>query len=121
MAFLTGFEVPKSEMKHLCDTCKTSCLDKAEYAATYTKVTACEYHIDEEYECPHMCERCNKPALTYTVVEGQIVEHDTCLDVLPGVISACCGHGIHEGHIKFKNGTRIRLPKQGTRFQRGTK
>jgi hypothetical protein len=34
--------------------------------------------------------------------------HDACLGNLPGVIAACCGHGITEGHILFENGISIR-------------
>ena len=30
--------------------------------------------------------------------------HDPCLANLPGVKSACCGHGIHNGYITFSNG-----------------
>ncbi|MGD9157674.1 MAG: hypothetical protein PVG39_04655 [Desulfobacteraceae bacterium] len=29
--------------------------------------------------------------------------HDPCLGTLPGVIGACCGHGIEEGYIAFEN------------------
>jgi len=34
--------------------------------------------------------------------------HDVCIANLPGVFSACCGHGIEEGYIVFDNGIRIR-------------
>lgn len=30
--------------------------------------------------------------------------HDACLGTLPGVIAACCGHGVKEGYILFENG-----------------
>jgi hypothetical protein len=34
--------------------------------------------------------------------------HDHCLANLPGVKNACCGHGVEEGYIQFKNGITIR-------------
>lgn len=34
--------------------------------------------------------------------------HDACLQNLPGVIFACCGHGVEEGYIKFNDGRIIR-------------
>ena len=33
--------------------------------------------------------------------------HDACLGALPGVIAACCGHGVKEGYILFENGISI--------------
>lgn len=33
---------------------------------------------------------------------------DPCLGILPGVLSACCGHGTHNGYIAFENGMIIR-------------
>lgn len=37
-----------------------------------------------------------------------INEHDACIANLPGVVNACCGHGIREGYIIFENGVEIR-------------
>ena len=34
--------------------------------------------------------------------------HDACLGTLPGVVDACCGHGIKEAYIIFENGVTIR-------------
>jgi hypothetical protein len=34
--------------------------------------------------------------------------HDACLGTLPGVIDACCGHGVTEAYINFENGVTIR-------------
>lgn len=34
--------------------------------------------------------------------------NDYCLGQLPGVIHACCGHGVDEGYIMFENGVTIR-------------
>lgn len=31
--------------------------------------------------------------------------HDPCIANLPGVMAACCGHGIRYGYIYFENGT----------------
>lgn len=37
--------------------------------------------------------------------------NDPCLGDLPGVVGACCGHGLPEqqGYILFENGVRIKL------------
>jgi hypothetical protein len=32
---------------------------------------------------------------------------DPCLGKLPGVVSACCGHGLLQGYIVFENGRRV--------------
>ncbi len=97
-------------MTHLCNTCKTNCLDKAEHTESGTRITACDYHIEEEYKYSSLCKKCNKPRFTYTVVKGELIKHDTCLGIIPGVISACCGHGEHVGHIVFEDRTRITFP-----------
>ncbi len=34
---------------------------------------------------------------------------DACLGELPGVESACCGHGVRPGYIKFENNLIIRF------------
>jgi len=34
--------------------------------------------------------------------------HDYCIANLPGVLNACCGHGVKEGYIQFENGITIR-------------
>jgi hypothetical protein len=34
--------------------------------------------------------------------------HDACLGHLPGVSSACCGHGIKPGYVRYTNGTEVR-------------
>lgn len=34
--------------------------------------------------------------------------HDYCIAKLPGVLNACCGHGVEEGYIQFENGIIIR-------------
>jgi hypothetical protein len=33
--------------------------------------------------------------------------HDPCIANLPGVLYACCGHGIHNGNIKFEDGRNL--------------
>jgi len=33
---------------------------------------------------------------------------DPCIGFLPGVRSACCGHGVQRGFIAFKNGVVVR-------------
>lgn len=42
---------------------------------------------------------------------GKVCEHegkDACLPELPGVIFACCGHGVEPGVVIFENGMVIR-------------
>ena len=34
--------------------------------------------------------------------------HDPCIANLPGVVFACCGHGVKEGYVCFESGTIIR-------------
>lgn len=36
--------------------------------------------------------------------------HDGCLGRLPGVAFACCGHGIEEGYVMWKDGITVRFP-----------
>jgi len=40
--------------------------------------------------------------------------YDPCLGILPGVSDACCGHGVEDGYISFKNGIVLRFPKEVT-------
>lgn len=42
----------------------------------------------------------------YRTAEG----HDPCIANLPGVSSACCGHGEQDGHVCFTDGRMIRGP-----------
>jgi hypothetical protein len=32
---------------------------------------------------------------------------DGCLGHLPGVVQACCGHGVEDGYLTFENGLEI--------------
>ena len=49
------------------------------------------------------CKKCGKD---FGKIDG--VEVDPCLGKLPGVISACCGHGKpEESYIMFENGINI--------------
>lgn len=34
--------------------------------------------------------------------------HDQCIANLPGVVHACCGHGIREAYVVFDNGMVLR-------------
>ena len=49
---------------------------------------------------PRTCPKCGH----HQTKEG----HDHCIANLPGVIHACCSHGVEEGYIVFENGTTIR-------------
>ncbi len=42
------------------------------------------------------CKRCGK----LPTPEG----YDACLGYLPGVASACCGHGVKPGRVYYKDG-----------------
>ncbi len=55
-------------------------------------VSACEPLEDAEIECV----RCGK----LPDENG----HDACLGHIDGAISACCGHGAHEGYVKYQPG-----------------
>jgi hypothetical protein len=56
-------------------------------------------HLDSSnHKIP--CAKCGK----LPTKEG----HDACLGTLPGVIDACCGHGVREAYIIFENGVTIR-------------
>lgn len=35
--------------------------------------------------------------------------HDPCIANLPGVLYACCGHGLESGYIKFNDGRVLRF------------
>jgi len=56
--------------------------------------------ISEEKDS-HVCPHCGKSA-------GPNGE-DGCLGHLPGVKTACCGHGRREGYIIFENGIQVRF------------
>lgn len=43
--------------------------------------------------------------------------YDACLGYLPGVKNACCGHGVEEGYIQFKNDTIIRFILKGIKHK----
>ena len=45
-------------------------------------------------EIERPCIRCGKMPIN---------GHDACIANLPNVISACCGHGIETGYMKFKD------------------
>jgi hypothetical protein len=51
---------------------------------------------DESASVKRPCITCKQ----YQTAEG----HDHCIQNLPGVIQACCGHGVEEGYIRFENG-----------------
>jgi len=58
------------------------------------------YEDDKLTDQPKPCPKCN----CLPTKEG----HDMCLGKLPGVKSACCGHGIKEAYVAFDNGITIR-------------
>ena len=58
------------------------------------------YEDGESADIPRACPRCKK----FPTEEG----HDPCLSNLPGVVGACCGHGVQQGYIRFEDGTYIR-------------
>ena len=48
-----------------------------------------------------LCKLCKKPRTA--------AGHDPCIANLPGVVYACCGHGISYGYLKFDDGRRLRF------------
>jgi hypothetical protein len=49
-----------------------------------------------------ICAKCRQPRSK----QG----HDPCIANLPGVLDACCGHGVGDGYIMFVDGRIIRGP-----------
>lgn len=50
---------------------------------------------------PRPCKKCR-----IMIADG---EADPCLGVLPGVVNACCGHGVREqAYVMFENGQVVR-------------
>ena len=41
-----------------------------------------------------LCPKCGRPPTP----EG----YDACLGHIPGAVSACCGHGVYEGHVMWE-------------------
>ncbi|AWP37786.1 hypothetical protein DXF96_00225 [Heyndrickxia coagulans] len=54
----------------------------------------------EEITLPRPCPKCGQ----YQTPDG----HDPCIENLPGVINACCGHGIKAGYLQFADGRILR-------------
>ena len=53
---------------------------------------------DKPVDDDRPCKRCGRKP-----VKGM----DACLGPLFGVKDACCGHGVEEPYLEFKNGTRL--------------
>lgn len=53
-----------------------------------------------DYNTPRTCKKCNM----YPTKEG----HDPCIANLPGVLNACCGHGVKKAYIAFEDGRVVR-------------
>lgn len=52
------------------------------------------------------CRFCARVAAPSDEVDGSL-SPDPCLGFIPGVTSACCGHGIERGYLQLANGTRL--------------
>ena len=57
--------------------------------------------MNERYKKDWICPECG-------LARGPNM-HDPCIENLPGVDFACCGHGKSGGYVSFKNGTVIRF------------
>lgn len=70
-------------------------------------------YISGEKEKP--CIKCGKPAIPYKSNMGYGL--DACWGKLPGVIAACCGHGLNniEAYVKLKDKTIIRFKPNTTK------
>ena len=53
-----------------------------------------------EIPCARPCPKCGR----FQSPQG----FDPCIANLPGVLAACCGHGVQPGYITFANGTEVR-------------
>lgn len=54
-----------------------------------------------DYLETRVCHKCDKEW------DATPNDPDPCWGMLPGVVSACCGHGEYPGYIKFEDGTVI--------------
>jgi hypothetical protein len=61
------------------------------------KIKQAETEGTADYDWDEKCARCG---LTRTP-QG----HDPCIANLPGVVGACCGHGVAEAYLELENGT----------------
>lgn len=69
--------------------------DGQQWRYTDTDEPTVETHADRP------CGHCGRPPTP----EG----HDACLGTLPGVVNACCGHGVRgEAYVSFSNGVVLR-------------
>lgn len=68
----------------------------------YDTGEVCNNDTEEVPPCPY----CRKP---FIMDESGLI--DPCLGKLPGVLSACCGHGVTNGFISFKSGRVVRFDK----------
>lgn len=60
-----------------------------------------EYAYNDAGQLVHSkCKHCGKPPTP----EG----YDACIGELPGVLHACCGHGVEDGMVRFTNRKVIR-------------
>ena len=54
-------------------------------------------YTDDDEKCysenERPCKYCDEPAF---------ISCDACLGLIPGVKSACCGHGVEQGYIIFE-------------------
>lgn len=65
--------------------------------------------IDKNAPEEMICEKCGGlRGMEYVDPKTGEEFYDHCLDKLPGVIQACCGHG-GEGFILFKSGVMVRF------------
>ncbi len=77
-----------------------SCEVVKEFKMKYNKI-ACWYYKDTNTKLNKVCPICGKDQ----------IEEDPCLGHLPGVWSACCGHGVGKGYINFTNGWTMIIEK----------
>jgi hypothetical protein len=57
-----------------------------------------------EIACPK-CKRKRAPGHRINAGGDTEDKPDPCLGTLPGVVGACCGHGVNQGFICFEDGT----------------
>jgi DNA-directed RNA polymerase subunit RPC12/RpoP len=59
------------------------------------------WRINRGHRLPRVCRSCDRP------LPNPAQGPDSCWGVLPGVKSACCGHGTRKGYILFENDVKV--------------
>lgn len=80
----------------------------------HTRWTYADTGEETQYPSARPCKSCNKHSTLGTDHYSQGPYHDACIVELPGVSSACCGHGVDPPHVV------IEFVREVLRFPTGT-